>query len=53
MWLDGTQTQLRHFAEDTKLLPLPAVNPWIIQLTVQSLFRTFVAGEFVGIPKDI
>ena len=36
-WLCGPQTQHGHFDEDTNLLHLPAVNPWIIQPTVQSL----------------
>jgi hypothetical protein len=34
-WLGGPQTQHGHFEEDTDLLPLPAVNPWIIHPTVQ------------------
>jgi hypothetical protein len=36
-WLGGPQTQHGHFEEDTNLLHLPAVSPWIIQSTVQSL----------------
>jgi hypothetical protein len=39
-WLGGPQTQHGHFEEDTNLLPLLTVNPWIIQPTVQSLTQT-------------
>jgi len=35
--LGGPHTQHGHFEEDTNLLPLPAVKPWIILPTFQSL----------------
>jgi len=35
--LGGAQTQHGHFEEDTNLLPLPAVKPWIKMPTVQAL----------------